>query len=73
MPGFVSDAVETTMNKRNQSACRDMTDLLVLLGKEVQRDEELLGGTELQTALVKQESNSSIKKLCRDITEAEQM
>lgn len=61
MPGFVPEAVEPAMNKRNRNACRDMIDLLVLLGKEVQRDKEILGGTEMQTAMVKQESNSSIK------------
>lgn len=63
MPGFVPEAVETAMNKRNRNACRDMIDLLVLLGKEVQRDKEILGGTEMQTAMVKQESNSSIRNL----------
>jgi hypothetical protein len=62
MPGFVPDAVETAVNKRNRDACRDLIDLPELLGKEVRRDKEILGGTELQTALVKQESNSSIQQ-----------
>lgn len=56
-----SRCCENSPEQNKQECLPDMIDTLVQLSKEVPRDKELSGCSELQTALMKPESNPATK------------